>query len=77
MFEFPFFLQKYPTLVKDVKDYIALHGFGAQDKRRSEVGTIGVTIGQIRTHLQTIHDDLEVSLDTIRRLMVPPNKGNR
>ena len=69
---------EYPEVVIHAMEFIKLHGFGAQARRRSsEANSNGVTLEQIRTHLLTCIPGLKsLSRTTVHQLMVPPRKGS-
>ena len=67
---------KYPQLVEDVAAFIRLHGFAAHERRRTEKATsCGVSLEQIRSHVEKENPGLRLSNTTVHRLMLPPNKA--
>ena len=69
--------ERYPELVNEVSSFIKQHSFSAHGRRRETTGTgVGVTLLQIRNHvLATIPELVDISTDTIHRLMVAPKKS--
>ena len=68
--------QKYPHLVADVESFIQLNGFAAREPWSTEKATsCGVTLQQIRAHVQQKTPFLQISCSTIHHLMLPPSKA--
>ncbi|CAH1785112.1 unnamed protein product, partial [Owenia fusiformis] len=67
--------KKYPNIVDGAVNYMMLHGFAAQQRRRTDVATsVGVTTKDLRKHLiETIPDLTTISTSTVSRLMMPTN----
>ena len=72
--------KKFPEIINVTADFVKQHGFAAQSRRRTEVGTSsGVSVADIRKHLLENVRGLKehgISLTTIRRLFCAPNKTN-
>lgn len=68
---------KYPQIVNLATNFIQLHGFAAQQRRRTEVGnSAGVSLEQIRRHILSKIPELKsVSRYTVHRLMIPPRSS--
>lgn len=68
----------YPKLVTFVTEFIRLHGFSAEARRRSTTGNLmGVSLADIRDHVQEKIPELKkcgISRSTIHHLLCPPRK---
>ena len=70
--------ERHPRLVTAVLDFISLHGFAAESRRRTTVGnSMGGSLADIRKHvLQTFPEIKSISRSAIHLLMVTPRKGS-
>ncbi len=62
---------RYPTLVEVIEKFVSANGFAAQEKRRSDEGTCGVSMNDILLHVQSAIPGAMVSRSSVRRLFVP------
>ena len=73
--------EQFPEIVTLVTDYVQLHGFSAQSRRRSQVGnSMGVTLKDLQVHLKENIPELKrrgISRTAIHQLMVAPRQGVR
>ena len=59
----------YPNLVDTMATFIGLHGFSAQERRRTDTAnTCGVSLEQIRSHLLAEFPALKISKASVHRL---------
>ena len=69
----PFF-EQFPELITVVTDFVKLHGFSAEARRRSSVGNmVGVSLKDIVEHVKQKIPELKetsISRHTIHRLLV-------
>jgi hypothetical protein len=74
----PLLHKQYPDIVEKTVQFLQLHSFAAQEKRRSSISNAsGVTLNDIRTHLLKTVPGLKengISRATVHRLFHPPNK---
>ena len=71
---------KYPTMAAAAKEFIDSNGTKAQVRRRNDTVTMsnGVTLRQLRDHLLSRVPELDtLSISTVARMLVAPNKGHR
>ena len=69
--------EKFPELVPVVRDFIYSRGFGAHERRRETVGSVGASLAEIKQHVISELPELAaegISLSTITRLFPAPNK---
>ena len=74
----PSIVEKFPEIVDIVSDFVKQSGFSAHYRRRTEVGSTGVSIPEIRKHgLENVPGLKEhgISLSTVRRFFEPPNRS--
>ena len=72
--------QRFPKMVESARAFIESNGTKAQERRRSSTVTMsnGVTLRQLRDHvLAEVPELTSLSLSTVARMLVAPNKGNR
>ena len=73
--------EQFSEIVTLVTDYVQLHGFSAQSRRRSQVGnSMGVTLKDLQVHLKEKIPELKrrgISRTAIHQLMVAPRQGVR
>ena len=67
---------KYPSLCTTLLQFIEQHGFEAQSRRRSEIGTCGCTLQILLDHAKENIPGFSASKEAIRRLMYPRREGN-
>ena len=69
----------HPEIVEIVNDFITQHSSSAHDRRRDDAQySHGVTLSAIRSHvLREIPSLKEISVHTIHRLLLPPNKNRK
>ncbi len=60
-----------PELVEVVRQYVSENGIAAQEKRRSEEGTCGVSMDEILAHVRKTLPSINVTGSTVRRLFFP------
>ena len=70
-------IEAHPEIVEIVRDFITQHSSSAHDRRRDDVQySHGVTLAAIRSHvLREIPALKKISVHTIHRLLLPPNKN--
>lgn len=77
----PVLHDKYPDIVEKTVEFLQMHSFAAQERRRSSVSNAsGVTLSDIRSHLLKTVPGLKdngISRSTIQRLFYPPNKRHK
>ena len=73
----PSVIEAHPEIVEIVRDFITQHSSSAHDRRRDDVQySHGVTLAAIRSHvLREIPALKKISVHTIHRLLLPPNKN--
>lgn len=73
----PSVVEDHPEIVDIVRDFITQHSSSAHNRRRDDVQySHGVTLSAIRSHvLREIPSLKEISVHTIHRLLLPPNKN--
>jgi len=73
------FHQKYPAIVNETLNFIQLHSFSAQSRRRTDVSNAsGVSLSMIHDHLiNTIPGLTHIGKDTIHHLFMPPNRKTK
>ena len=68
-------IEQYPQIVSMTTEFIRANGFKAQKRRRTETGSCGVTLEQIRKHLIDNIPGLKISLKSVHLLLRAPRKG--
>lgn len=72
---------QYPEIVTIVTDFIQLHGFAAESRRRSTVGNaMGVTLAELKAHVLSKVPSLAnkgISRTVIHELLVAPRRKTR
>ena len=68
-------IEQYPQIVSMTTEFIRANGFKAQERRRTETGSCGVTLEQIRKHLVDNIPGLKISLKSVHLLLRAPRKG--
>ncbi len=73
------YYKRVPQLLDVVRRFMLENGAAAAHPRRRDEATfsMGVTIPQVRSHVLTHFPDLAISLNSVRRLMLAPDAGNR
>ena len=73
----PSVIEAHPEIVEIVRDFITQHSSSAHDRRRDDVQySHGVTLAAIRSHvLREIPALKKISVHTVHRLLLPPNKN--
>ena len=74
----PLLVSKFPEIVPNAMAFIKQHGYRAHERRRQEVGKVGVTISEILDHLLATVPNLKdhgISKASVARLMEPPRCG--
>ena len=73
--------QQFPEIITLITDYVQLHGFSAQSRRRSQVGnSMGVSLRDLQDHLKEKIPQLKkrgISRTTVHQLLVAPRQGVR
>ena len=69
----------HPEIIEIVNDFITRHSSSAHNRRRDDAQySHGVTLSAIRSHvLREIPSLKEISVHTIHRLLLPPNKNRK
>jgi hypothetical protein len=73
----PSLVSKFPAIVPVVRDFVHSRGFGAHERRRDIVGSVGVSLKEIKEHVQREIPALAeagISLNSISRLFPAPNQ---
>lgn len=74
-------LDKFPEIVQTTNDLIEEHGVAAHEKRTDAIGSVGVSLQEIKNRLETkvpgLAEDGGISVHTVHRLMTPPNKQHK
>ena len=74
----PSLVSKFPEIVPNAMAFIKQHGYRAHERRRQEVGKVGVTISEILDHLLATVPNVKdhgISKASVARLMKPPRCG--
>lgn len=74
----PSLVSKFPEIVLCATSFIKANGFSAHERRREEVGKVGVSLHEIRDHLLANVPNLKshgISLSSVARLLEPPRHG--
>ena len=72
--------EQYPNMIAAAKEFISSNGTRAQERRRNETVNMrnGVTRRQLRDHILSRVPELDkLSVSTVARMLVAPNKRNR
>ena len=71
---------KYPQIVLVITEFIKQHGYRAQERRRTEIGTsYGVILREIKEHPLKMIPELQqvgIGTTTIAYLMASPHRGH-
>ena len=68
----PTLVSKFPTIVSVATSFIKANGYSVHERRREEVGKVGVSLQEIREHLLSTVPGLRsygISLSSVARLM--------
>ena len=74
----PSLISKFPSIVSVATSFIKANGFSAHERRREQVGKVGVSLREIREHLLATVTGLRShrrSVSSVARLMQPPQCG--
>lgn len=68
---------RFPGLASVLLNFIQQHGYSAQEKRRTDIGTVGCTLQEILNHARKMFPGFTGSRESIRRLMYPRREGKK
>ena len=74
----PSLVSKFPTIVSSAVSFIKANGYSAHERRREQVGKVGISLHEIREHLLSTVPGLRsqgISISSVARLMQPPRRG--
>jgi hypothetical protein len=73
-------IDKLQSIIPTARDFIEANGYAAHKRRRTEIGSCGVTLGDIRKNLLANVPKLKeegISISTVSRLLEPPRQGTK